>query len=1085
MRETIIRLLSLIAVVLLCVFGAGCDDNDTDTSSSSSESSSSESESSSSEQPSDNQSPHEHVFVVHSKVEVSCFGDGYTIYACTGCGETKHGDTVKSQGHVFGDYQIRREATLFELGEKYAICTVCWHEDVKAIPRPIVTVTYSAESKMEIKASEPISLTAELFEKDLLQYPNMIIEGTIVPTSELKAVTLGENIVKISGYAFTGDFSSLTEIVLSPDIEKIELAAFNDCDNLERVKFLGDAPELGYKPFTKRDGEDFEIEVTEGAKFDGVLFGEMKIERPWLEKPDALDISSMSTGQYASLASVKALWLVNQIVDLYEKNGQDELIYFPYSKDLGEYAVIREFALELTKDCTIDKEKIDTVYDWIVENIIYDDNATKHNPYQTLTTKRAVCAGYTTLMYDMLSALEIKTFYVRTTPLFANPYTVTDFLTIDRGDIPSHATLAVEISDGEYAFYDPTYGASDKEQYRCMNAEAFGDYMVAFSVNGIEIVLDGIDYTQYKIPGTVSPFLYEDGYIYSVSETGEIFKEENNADYYNYWFAEAVFVKKEYSNYKVANGNLPLYSVYNCGIITGTSEMCGVYFSLADGRTYDYVRVAEYIKFQNENCSKNISVNNGEILDLDGMVFTKFEDHYALSLCYKNSAEIVVPSTVNGLSVTEIAVKAFFKNNSVKRIIIEDGIEQIWVGAFYECQNLEYLYLPKSVKYNTQNEQNMGTSSISFERCYNLKEIVVHVDSPYFTSLDGNLYSKDMKELIVYAPKREGKSFIVPASVEKIAAYAFAFAEVESVTLPSGLKRLGDFAFEYSKLKSIEIPGSAELGNYCLAYATHLERATLGEGITATSYGMFTSCQSLIEVVFPSTIKTIGEWSFNACSRLYKLDLPEGVVKIETHAFVDSSLVSITLPSTLAEIGEEAFLGARVRIINNLSSLALEKESESFGGIALVALEINDTVDNSSLYVTDNGLVFYSKGENNFLMEYIAMGESELVLPALFNGKEYQIFDKAFADTYSFGWIKFEACDIYEWLEDGTHSGESIKSIVLPNTIKSIPLHAFTGWEELEYIYFEGTEQEWNEIYVEITNGSNAPILNATVIFNS
>jgi hypothetical protein len=55
----------------------------------------------------------------------------------------------------------------------------------------------------------------------------------------------------------------------------------------------------------------------------------------------------------------------------------------------------------------------------------------------------------------------------------------------------------------------------------------------------------------------------------------------------------------------------------------------------------------------------------------------------------------------------------------------------------------------------------------------------------------------------------------------------------------------------------------------------------------------------------------------------------------------------------------------------------------------------------------------------------------------------------------------------------------------LPNTIKSIPLHAFTGWEELEYIYFEGTEQEWNEIYVEITNGSNAPILNATVIFNS
>lgn len=1083
MRETIIRLLSLMAVVLLCVFGAGCDDNDTDTSSSSESSFES---SSSSEQPSESesQSPHTHSFVVSTVVEPTCDTNGYTLYTCTSCRETKTDNVVRATGHAYGEGIINNLPTPFQAGVKTYVCSVCDYSNITDIPTINATFTYEGTT-LKIDYAEKGVLTSDAFNATLSEFSNVSVVGAFVPSNALTSVTVGENIVMLESRAFDGDFSALTTVRLGEGIKKIGTCAFDDLDALERVYFAGDAPELSYAAFSKSDDGEFTVVPTEGAKFDGVLFGEMKIERPWLEKPDALDISAMSNGQYASLASVKALWLVNQIVGLYEKNGQEELIYFPYSEYMGEYAVIREFALELTKDCTTDKEKIDTVYDWIVENIIYDDNATKHNPYQTLTTKRAVCAGYTTLMYDMLSALEIKTFYVRTTPLFANPYTVTDFLTIDRGDIPSHATLAIEINDGEYAFYDPTYGASDKEQYRCMDAEAFGDYMAPFSVNGIEIVLDGIDYTQYKIPGTVSPFLYEDGYIYSVSETGEIFKEENNADYYNYWFAEAVFVKKEYSNYKVANGNLPLYSVYNCGIITGTSEMCGVYFSLADGRTYDYVRVADYVKFQNENCSKNISVNNGEILDLDGMVFTKFNDHYALSLCYKNSEEIVVPSTVNGLPVTEIAVKAFFKNNSVKRIIIEDGIEQIWVGAFYECQNLEYLYLPKSVKYNTQSEQNMGTSSISFERCYNLKEIVVHADSPYFTSLDGNLYSKDMKELIVYAPKREGKSFTVPASVEKIATYAFAFAEVESVTLPSGLKRLGDFAFEYSKLKSIEIPGSAELGNYCLAYATHLERATLGEGITATSYGMFTSCQSLIEVVFPSTIKTIGEWSFNACSRLYKLDLPEGVVKIETHAFVDSSLVSITLPSTLAEIGEEAFLGARVRIINNLSSLALEKESESFGGIALVALEINDTVDNSSLYVTDNGLVFYSKGENNFLMEYIAMGESELVLPALFNGKEYQIFDKAFADTYSFGWIKFEVCDIYEWFEDGTHSGESIKSIVLPSTIKGIPLHAFTGWEELEYIYFEGTEQEWNEIIIVTDNGSNAPILNATVIFNS
>ena len=93
----------------------------------------------------------------------------------------------------------------------------------------------------------------------------------------------------------------------------------------------------------------------------------------------------------------------------YEKNGQDELIYFPYSKDMGEYAVIREFALELTKDCTTDKEKIDTVYDWIVENIIYDDNAKFFFAWKSSRQKAKV----NVLMFGINTDVEVEYVQIR------------------------------------------------------------------------------------------------------------------------------------------------------------------------------------------------------------------------------------------------------------------------------------------------------------------------------------------------------------------------------------------------------------------------------------------------------------------------------------------------------------------------------------------------------------------------------------------------------------------------------------------------------------------------------------------------
>jgi len=61
-------------------------------------------------------------------------------------------------------------------------------------------------------------------------------------------------------------------------------------------------------------------------------------------------------------------------------------------------------------------------------------------------------------------------------------------------------------------------------------------------------------------------------------------------------------------------------------------------------------------------------------------------------------------------------------------------------------------------------------------------------------------------------------------------------------------------------------------------------------------------------------------------------------------------------------------------------------------------------------------------------------------------------------------------------------AGEEITSISLPSTIEDIPRRAFNGCAFLTDVYYDGTEEEWNE-KVSIAAGNDA-ILNATKHFN-
>jgi hypothetical protein len=81
-----------------------------------------------------------------------------------------------------------------------------------------------------------------------------------------------------------------------------------------------------------------------------------------------------------------------------------------------------------------------------------------------------------------------------------------------------------------------------------------------------------------------------------------------------------------------------------------------------------------------------------------------------------------------------------------------------------------------------------------------------------YSSIDGNVYSKDKKTLTIYAPGKIEKSFTIPSSVTSIGDYAFRECTgLRSIVIPSSITDIGNFAFfDCTNLKTVYYDSTAE-----------------------------------------------------------------------------------------------------------------------------------------------------------------------------------------------------------------------------------------------------------------------------------
>ena len=211
---------------------------------------------------------------------------------------------------------------------------------------------------------------------------------------------------------------------------------------------------------------------------------------------------------------------------------------------------------------------------------------------------------------------------------------------------------------------------------------------------------------------------------------------------------------------------------------------------------------------------------------------------------------VTVPDEIDGMPVTVISNFSIANAETLKTINIGKNVREIGAWAMTNNQRLQ--------------------------------AFVVDEGNEYFTSVDGVLYTKDLKTIVAYPPCK---------GVEK---------------------------------DSSNRVISSEAG----------ETYAVLDGVVTIRTKAFYKCGYLKSVVIPDSVKYIEEKAFHYCSAIEGFDLPEGLLEIGKDAFAycwSDAFTELNIPASVVKIGEYAMYNtnAVTKIYVNKSASEVESLEES------------------------------------------------------------------------------------------------------------------------------------------------------------
>ena len=320
---------------------------------------------------------------------------------------------------------------------------------------------------------------------------------------------------------------------------------------------------------------------------------------------------------------------------------------------------------------------------------------------------------------------------------------------------------------------------------------------------------------------------------------------------------------------------------------------------------YDFSAVCE----TGQTLYYNIIDANVEITH-PNMVYYNGWDGYT-----KPTGDLTIPAAVtyNGrnYSVTQIDNWTFDGCDGLTSLIIPSSVESLGSYSFYMCGGLASVSIPNTLtSIGTKAFANCGLTSVTipnsvsaigesaFIYCRNLTQVnwnAVNVtDYPEYISYGhDNPPFKDCYNL---------STVIFGDSVQTIPNSAFRnLQDLTSVTIGKSVSSVGEYAFaNCSGLTMVNYTGT--LSQWC---GIDFSNSTSNPCFLAHNFSINGTPQT--ELVIPSDVTRIKDYSFNGCSNFTSLYIPNSVTTIGTNAFYGFDGTFVVIPKSVNSISTDAF----------------------------------------------------------------------------------------------------------------------------------------------------------------------------------
>ena len=372
---------------------------------------------------------------------------------------------------------------------------------------------------------------------------------------------------------------------------------------------------------------------------------------------------------------------------------------------------------------------------------------------------------------------------------------------------------------------------------------------------------------------------------------------------------------------------------------------------------------------------------------------------------------------------TEIEDYLFSGLTELEQVVLPNSIKRIGVQAFSYCKNLKEINIPENVE---------SIEESAFWYCNSLDTISVDGQNDNYHSYNNCLYDKDMTNLILVS--RAIKELNIPEGVLNITPYALGDCKnLIHLNIPSTLIDYGSYLnfYECENMLSINVDKNNNCYSSVDGFLLNKEKTLLLQ-----------APRGIENCAIPECVNIIGNRAFDNCNKLINVEFSSKMTGIEEFAFYNcKSLLEITVPYNITYIDKYA-LGY---YLNNYYDTSMKNFS--------IVGYSNSQAEN---YAKKEGFSFTTIGdapieESDFTYELYRNGKisitgytgslSEITIPSTINGHI----------TSSIESNAFENCT-------------NLKSVTIPESVKSIGRNAFSGCTNLSKVNYTGTIDQWAEI---------------------